>query len=94
MKKSQKLRWITMGNDYDWTSKVYADKPRDKMPKEMVDLGLTISRILNLDELHADAAILNCYPEKATLSPHVDRYVFCSLKLTAFLGPKDRSASL
>lgn len=54
---------------------MYADKPREKMPKELFDLGLAISKILELDELHADAAILNCYPERATLSPHIDRYI-------------------
>jgi alkylated DNA repair dioxygenase AlkB len=73
MEKGDKLRWITMGNDYNWTDKIYADRARDKMPTEMVDLGLVITQILQLDELHVDAAILNCYPEKSNLSPHVDR---------------------
>lgn len=73
MERGNNLRWITMGNDYNWTDKIYSNQPRDRMPKDMIDLGLAISQILKLDELHVDAAILNCYPEKATLSPHVDR---------------------
>ncbi|KAI6192033.1 Fe2OG dioxygenase domain-containing protein [Aphelenchoides bicaudatus] len=73
VEKGQKLRWVTMGNDYNWTDKVYADKPRDQMPSGMIDLGLAVSKILQLDELRVDAAILNFYPEKSNLSPHVDR---------------------
>lgn len=75
MEKADKLRWVTMGNDYDWTKKVYADKPRDRMPTELMDLGLAISKILSLDELYPDAAILNFYHGKANLSPHVDRFL-------------------
>ncbi|KAI6173125.1 Fe2OG dioxygenase domain-containing protein [Aphelenchoides besseyi] len=73
LEKGEKLRWITMGNDYDWTAKTYADQPRSPMPSELVKLGAAVSEILELGKLDVDAAILNCYPEKATLSAHVDR---------------------
>ncbi|KAI6207201.1 Alkylated DNA repair protein alkB-like protein 1 [Aphelenchoides fujianensis] len=71
--KGEKLRWITMGNDYDWTSKQYAHRPRAEMPVELVEFGAAVSQLSGLGELRVDTAIVNCYPEKSTLSAHVDR---------------------
>ncbi|CAD5212373.1 unnamed protein product [Bursaphelenchus okinawaensis] len=70
---ANKLRWVTMGNDYDWTQKVYDDKPRDKLPDEIVKFADLVSNVLGLGSVAADAVIMNFYPAKATLSPHVDR---------------------
>lgn len=62
-----------MGNDYDWTTKEYAKLARAELPTELIELAALVSQLLGLGEMHADAAILNFYPPKATLSPHVDR---------------------
>lgn len=72
-KGDQKLRWVTLGNHYDWNSKEYEEKPRSSLPNELVRIARIISKLLGLKELNADAAIVNYYPEKANLSPHVDR---------------------
>jgi alkylated DNA repair protein alkB family protein 1 len=70
---SQRLRWVTLGNDYDWTTKEYAEKPRSLLPKELQAIAKVMSQVLGLGAMDADAAILNYYPNKATLSPHIDR---------------------
>ncbi|KAI1725000.1 2OG-Fe(II) oxygenase superfamily domain-containing protein [Ditylenchus destructor] len=68
-----KLRWVTMGNHYNWTDKVYEEKPSTDLPIEIRRLADIITGVLQLSEVKADAVILNYYPDKATLSPHVDR---------------------
>lgn len=35
---ANKLRWVTMGNDYNWDTKEYATKARNELPAEMVKL--------------------------------------------------------
>lgn len=71
--RADKLRWVTMGNDYDWTNKIYAEQPREPLPRELVRLADIVSRVLGLGEMKADAVIANFYPPKATLSAHVDK---------------------
>lgn len=68
-----KLRWVTIGNDYDWTEKRYAERPRTALPQEIHRMAQQVVGVLGLGEIHPDAIIINYYPEKATLSPHVDR---------------------
>uniref|UniRef100_A0A915D0K9 Fe2OG dioxygenase domain-containing protein n=1 Tax=Ditylenchus dipsaci TaxID=166011 RepID=A0A915D0K9_9BILA len=68
-----RLRWTTIGNDYDWTNKVYAEKPRESLPEEITELASIVSVILRLPEMNADAVVLNYYDRKSNLSPHVDR---------------------
>ncbi|KJH52833.1 putative alkylated DNA repair protein AlkB [Dictyocaulus viviparus] len=62
------LRWATLGVPYDWETKKYP-LSGDRLPKELV-----ITKVLSLGTMYADAAIVNYYPPKSTLSPHVDRY--------------------
>ena len=70
---NQKLRWVTLGNHYNWSSKEYEKRPRFSLPTELVEIARIFSKLLGLKEMKSDAAIVNYYPEKATLSPHVDR---------------------
>lgn len=70
---AQRLRWATLGNDYDWTTKEYAERPRSPLPQELHQAARVVSHVLGLGDMDADAAIVNYYPEKASLSPHVDR---------------------
>lgn len=78
-----KLRWVTMGNDYNWSKKEYPEQPRQPLPSDITELGDFITRLLGLGEMKPDATIINFYPEKAYLSPHVDRFflifIFCNL---------------
>jgi hypothetical protein len=35
---ANKLRWTTLGNDYNWNIKEYAQKARSSLPRELVQL--------------------------------------------------------
>jgi alkylated DNA repair protein alkB homolog 1 len=62
-----KLRWITLGGQYDWTAKKYpATKPPD-FPADIAQLLETL-----FPETKAQAAIVNLYTPGDTLSMHRD----------------------
>uniref|UniRef100_A0A915AU06 Fe2OG dioxygenase domain-containing protein n=1 Tax=Parascaris univalens TaxID=6257 RepID=A0A915AU06_PARUN len=69
---TSKLRWATLGYHYDWTTKIYPSSG-EPLPSELVTIADIISRALGIGPMQADAAIINYYPAKSTLSPHVDR---------------------
>uniref|UniRef100_A0A914XUJ1 Fe2OG dioxygenase domain-containing protein n=1 Tax=Panagrolaimus superbus TaxID=310955 RepID=A0A914XUJ1_9BILA len=69
----KKLRWATLGFDYDWTAKVYPETPRAPLPDEFVYVGEKITEALGLLKLESDTSIVNYYPLNTRLSPHVDR---------------------
>ena len=62
----KKLRWCTLGGQYDWTAKQY---PSDAPPPFPPDLKYLIERIF---PMKAEAAILNLYSPGDTLSLHRD----------------------
>lgn len=47
--------------------------PGDPLPVELVSFGSLISEVLGLGPFHPDAAIINFFPLKGTLGPHIDR---------------------
>ena len=63
----RKLRWMTLGGQYDWTEKVYPDADPPPFPSDIGDLlrGL-------FPETDAQAAIVNLYSPGDTLSLHRD----------------------
>lgn len=64
---TKKLRWMTLGGQYDWTSKVYPDEQPPPFPKDMQTL------LANLfPDTTAEAAIVNLYSPGDTLSLHRD----------------------
>uniref|UniRef100_A0AC34FJ07 Fe2OG dioxygenase domain-containing protein n=1 Tax=Panagrolaimus sp. ES5 TaxID=591445 RepID=A0AC34FJ07_9BILA len=69
----KKLRWATLGFDYDWTAKVYPETPRASLPDEFVYVCEKITEALGLQKLSSDTSIVNYYPLNTRLSPHVDR---------------------
>uniref|UniRef100_A0A1I7X724 Fe2OG dioxygenase domain-containing protein n=1 Tax=Heterorhabditis bacteriophora TaxID=37862 RepID=A0A1I7X724_HETBA len=69
---STNLRWTTMGVMYDWNTKEYP-LSGEPLPTELCELSKVVSTVLGLDKMMADAAIINYYPPKSTLSPHIDR---------------------
>uniref|UniRef100_A0A8R1E0F7 Fe2OG dioxygenase domain-containing protein n=1 Tax=Caenorhabditis japonica TaxID=281687 RepID=A0A8R1E0F7_CAEJA len=69
---NKSLRWTTLGIEYDWNTKEYPREGRE-LPEELVELGSVICDALKLGEMRPDAAIVNYYPPKSSLSPHVDR---------------------
>ncbi|UMM31080.1 hypothetical protein L5515_012704 [Caenorhabditis briggsae] len=66
------LRWTTLGVEYDWNTKKYPENGRP-VPDELFQLGNLISNSLKLGDMRPDATILNYYPPKSALSPHVDK---------------------
>jgi DNA alkylation damage repair protein AlkB len=63
----RKLRWITLGGQYDWTAKIYPDGPPPPFPEDIGQLVKAIS-----EDINPEAAILNFYSPGDTLSLHRD----------------------
>jgi alkylated DNA repair protein alkB family protein 1 len=63
----KKLRWMTIGGQYNWTQKVYPDEKPPEFPEDIKDLlsGL-------FPQTTAEAAIVNLYSPGDTLSLHRD----------------------
>ncbi|OJD36600.1 alkylated dna repair protein [Diplodia corticola] len=64
---NRKLRWVTLGGQYDWTRKVY---PPTKPPPFPADVGALLKGVF--PEMTAQAAIVNFYSPGDTLSMHRD----------------------
>ncbi|KAK7538898.1 oxidoreductase [Phyllosticta citricarpa] len=63
----RKLRWVTLGGQYDWTEKVYPSTPPPPFPP---DIGELLQGLF--PDMRADAAIVNFYTPGDTLSMHRD----------------------
>jgi len=63
----KKLRWMTLGGQYDWTKKVYPQGQQPDIPQDIADLigGL-------FPDMEAQAAIVNIYSPGDTLALHRD----------------------
>ena len=64
---SSKLRWMTLGGQYDWTAKRY---PSDKAPTFPKDLAYLVETLF--PQVKAEAAIMNVYTPGDFLSVHRD----------------------
>ncbi|KAL4866259.1 hypothetical protein BDV12DRAFT_137728 [Aspergillus spectabilis] len=64
---TKKLRWATLGGQYDWTAKVYPAERPPTFPEDIADLLRAA-----FPETVPEAAILNLYSPGNTLSPHRD----------------------
>lgn len=74
----KKLRWVTLGGQYDWTKKVY---PEDEPPRFPTDIaGLIRSAFPTIEP---QAAILNFYSPGDTLSLHRDVSEECDRDLVS-----------
>ncbi|CAK1355096.1 uncharacterized protein RHO25_001174 [Cercospora beticola] len=63
---NKKLRWITLGGQYDWTEKQYPSEDPPEFPADIKKL------VEDLFPMKAEAAILNLYSPGDTLSLHRD----------------------
>ncbi|KAF2208826.1 hypothetical protein CERZMDRAFT_48497 [Cercospora zeae-maydis SCOH1-5] len=63
---SKKLRWVTLGGQYDWTEKQYPPESPPDFPTDIKKL------VEDLFPMKAEAAILNLYSPGDTLSLHRD----------------------
>lgn len=74
----KKLRWITLGGQYDWTAKAYPSEQPPPFPDD-------ISRLLQniFPEILPQAAIVNFYSPGDTLSIHRDVSERCDRALVS-----------
>lgn len=63
----KKLRWVTLGGQYDWTEKVYPQGEHPDFPKDVAHFLQGLFPLVN-----PQAAILNFYSPGDTLSLHRD----------------------
>lgn len=75
-----KLRWVTLGYQYNWTTKEYELNQRYPVPQSLADLTETVVRAIpnTVDttiprHFKAEAGIVNFYQLRDTLQGHVDR---------------------
>ncbi|EKG12796.1 hypothetical protein MPH_10039 [Macrophomina phaseolina MS6] len=64
---NKKLRWVTLGGQYDWTQKVYPSTPPPPFP---ADVGALLHGVF--PDMEPQAAIVNFYSPGDTLSMHRD----------------------
>ena len=64
---SKKMRWTTLGGQYDWTAKRYPDVEPPAFPPDIKGLLESI-----FTDTRAEAAIVNLYSPGDTLSMHRD----------------------
>ncbi|KAG8625477.1 hypothetical protein KVT40_007228 [Elsinoe batatas] len=74
----KKLRWITLGGQYDWTAKEYPSSPAPPFPP---DIAMLINGIF--PAIKPQAAILNFYSPGNTLSLHRDVSEECNRPLVS-----------
>ncbi|KAF2224530.1 oxidoreductase, partial [Elsinoe ampelina] len=74
----KKLRWITLGGQYDWTAKEYPSSPPPPFPP---DIAALINGIF--PAIKPQAAILNLYSPGHTLSLHRDVSEECNRPLVS-----------
>ena len=73
----KKLRWMTLGGQYDWTNKVY---PSGSPPPFPADIKRLVEDIF---PMKAEAAIVNLYSPGDTLSLHRDVSEECDQPLVS-----------
>ncbi|WBW71621.1 tRNA demethylase [Schizosaccharomyces osmophilus] len=71
----KKLRWITLGEQYDWTEKVYPDPSLSPpFPRTLANfVEDLVQSYTDYRKWKAEAAIVNFYSPSDTLSAHVDK---------------------
>jgi alkylated DNA repair protein alkB homolog 1 len=74
---NKKLRWMTLGGQYDWTKKAYPPDPPPAFPS---DIKTLVDRIF---PMKAEAAIVNLYSPGDTLSLHRDVSEECDKPLVS-----------
>ena len=74
---NRKLRWMTLGGQYDWTNKVYPSRAPPPFPSDVKQL------VEGLFPMKAEAAIVNLYSPGDTLSLHRDFSEECDQPLVS-----------
>ena len=74
---NKRLRWMTLGGQYDWTNKRYPDDTPPAFPR---DIKLLLEDIF---PMKAEAAIVNLYSPGDTLAAHRDVSEACAQPLVS-----------
>jgi alkylated DNA repair protein alkB family protein 1 len=70
----RKLRWVTIGYRYNWTTKEYDfEKAFDPIDTELQSFCSSFAAALGFIDYKADAGIINFYQPDDSLTCHVDR---------------------
>lgn len=72
----RKLRWITLGGQYDWTNKVYPDEVPPSFPADIANMLKAY-----FPQVDAQAAIVNLYTPGDILAMHRDVSEECDIGL-------------
>lgn len=75
---TRKIRWVTLGGQYDWTEKVYPSTPPPAFPRDVAGLVQGL-----FPAMKAQAAIVNLYTPGDTLSLHRDVSEECDRPLVS-----------
>ncbi|KAI4113671.1 MAG: hypothetical protein LQ345_005394 [Seirophora villosa] len=75
---NRKLRWMTLGGQYDWTRKVYPKEPQPDFPDDVANLIQGVFPCIR-----PEAAIVNFYSPGDTLSVHRDVSENCDVGLVS-----------
>ena len=68
----KKLKWMTLGGQYDWSNKLYPHEAPPPFPADLQKLLLDL-----FPDTTAEAAIVNIYSPGSVLRPHQDVSEFC-----------------
>lgn len=70
----RRIRWVTLGYQYDWTSKEYNfDLPPIPFPLDLADWSTALCHTAGFGPFKPEAGIVNFYQPGDTLTGHVDR---------------------
>ncbi|KAL9016519.1 MAG: hypothetical protein Q9185_006140 [Variospora sp. 1 TL-2023] len=75
---NRKLRWMTLGGQYDWTNKVYLKENQPDFPEDVASLVQGL-----FPRIRPEAAIVNLYSPGDTLSIHRDVSESCDVGLVS-----------
>ena len=68
-----KMRWVTLGYQYDWSERKYYPEAFVPFPSQLADLCKELGQALGENNtIDPQAAIVNFYPENAVMGGHVD----------------------
>eukprot|EP00741_Cyanophora_paradoxa_P007530 tig00001154_g7283.t1 len=67
-----KLRWATLGYQYQWTQRVYEEGRREAFPPSLAALAARLAAAAGFPAFAAEAAIVNFYALDSAIGGHVD----------------------
>ncbi|XP_071962026.1 nucleic acid dioxygenase ALKBH1-like [Antedon mediterranea] len=68
----KKLRWVTLGYQYDWTNKLYYANEYVPFPPDLAELTKYLAKKLEFMNFTPEAGIVNFYHMDSTLGGHTD----------------------